>query len=81
MGGQADLPRPGAATPADDGSRGSAMMGRTEGPPGDQGFARGQKAGDAVNTANLYRLLQGQRWQNGRQAAGQHGLAGTGRPN
>ena len=54
------------------------MMRRAEGPPAPLGTQR--QPADRAYRRHLQRLLFGQRRQDARQATGQHGLAGAGRP-
>ena len=55
------------------------MVGRAEGPLGQQGMVLRRQAHDGVDLRGLQRLPPGHGRQNGRQTPGQHALTGAGR--
>src|SRR5262245_17010613 len=57
------------------------MVRSAERPMGDQGTARLQQPGDAVNLGDVESLFEGELGQNGRQTAREHGLARARRTN
>jgi hypothetical protein len=78
--GQADLSGMRNASAADEaGLRGGVMRG-AERPGREQSLARSQQAGHAPDGGGLDCLLKRERRQDGGDAAGQHRLAGPGRP-
>lgn len=78
--GEADLTRPRDVSSADEPDVGNGVVGRAERPSADERRLPAQKAGHGEYLGRLDGLLQGEIGQDGRQALGQHGLAGARRP-
>ena len=78
--GEAHLARMRQAAAADEGGMGHGVMGRAERARGHEaGRESDRRPGHAPHGGDLDRFLERRRGQDGRQAAGQHGLAGAGR--
>jgi hypothetical protein len=78
--GETHFSRPGDAAAADEAGVGDRMVGRTEGTSGEEGLTGGKEAGDGIELGGLQGFVEGEGWQDGGEAAGEHGLARTRRP-
>ena len=76
--GQGDLPRPGDGAAADQRHRRGGVVGRAEGPAGDEGRPGVGEPRHRIDLRGLHGLLVGHIRQDGGQTPGQHGLAGAG---
>ena len=64
---------------ADEAGVGDGVVGRAEGPVGDEAFVAIEHAGDGVDLGGLEGFFETQRREDRGQALGEHGLAGAGR--
>ncbi len=75
--GEADLPGPREAPPADQPGGGDRVVGRAEGAPHDERAPGVEQAGDRVDARDLDGLFEPQGRQDPRHAAGEHRLAAS----
>ncbi len=76
---EAHLARMGHTAAADEAGFRHGVMRRPERAEGDEALAGGEQARHAPDRRDLDGLIQRERWENGGQPPGQHGLARAGR--